>query len=370
MKVVIFPADDAGCGYHRLMWPAEALAARGHDVVVAPPDDRRMTVVVNKRTGDVVKVTLGYDADVFVFQRTTHKLLVKAIEHLRSVGTTVVVDVDDDLGAIHPGNAAFVALHPTSEGKTFVGRKEPSQHSWHYLPQACQLASLVTVSTPALLPISAAHGRGRLLPNVLAPHYFAPQPPREPRERPLVGWPASLHSHPNDPEVVGPALARLADDVDFVTGGDPEGVGAAFALPADPPSLGNVNLLDWPAALARFDVGLAPLAATKFNRSKSWLKPLELAAAGVPWVGSPSAEYRRLHELGCGVLADRPKDWYRVLRRLVGDAGWRAELANRGREVAATLRLEDHAWRWLEAWSDALALDRAAGAARQRASTG
>jgi hypothetical protein len=68
--------------------------------------------------------------------------------------------------------------------------------------------------------------------------------------------------------------------------------------------------------------------------------------------------------LGCGVLVDRPKDWFRVLRSLLTDERRRSELADAGRTVAATLRLEGHAWRWWEAWSDALARERSATRAR------
>lgn len=370
MKVVIFPADDAACGHVRLIWPGEVLAAQGHDVTVAPPEDRRIQVVLDRRTHEVQRLTVGYDADVFVFQRITHRWLVKVVEHLRARGTTVVVDVDDDLTSIHPGNAAFTMLHPRTEGATLEGSDQPSMHSWHHLSAACRAASLVTTSTPALLPVYAAHGRGRVLPNVLAAHYF--EPARRPdRAVPTIGWPASLHSHPDDPDVIGPAVARLVRGgaASFVGVGGPHQAAelqSVFGLDGWPTMLGNVALRSWPARIGTLDVGLAPLADTRFNRAKSWLKPLELAATGVPWVGSPRVEYRKLHDLGCGVLAERPKDWYRELRRLVADASWRAELADRGRAVAATLRLEDHAWRWLEAWSDALKLDRSASNAVRR----
>ena len=38
MKVAVFPSDDGGCGWYRLRWPAQALAAQGHDVVIDPPE--------------------------------------------------------------------------------------------------------------------------------------------------------------------------------------------------------------------------------------------------------------------------------------------------------------------------------------------
>ncbi len=99
-------------------------------------------------------------------------------------------------------------------------------------------------------------------------------------------------------------------------------------------------------------------ADTKFNASKSWLKALELSAVGVPWVGSPRAEYTRLHAYGAGILASKPKDWYRALNQLRSSEVLRKELSDAGREAAAQLKIRDHAWRWVEAWEDAVRIQR------------
>lgn len=352
MKVLAYPADNYGCGSHRLIWPIEELRRAGCDATVVVPGARQVMIVLE---GDRVKrVDIPDDIDVVVFQRTTHLWLAGAVEYLRNRGTTVVIDVDDDLTAIHPSNPAFDALHPrylgrpTTDGKTY-------QHSWRNVTNACRHASLVTVSAPALLPTYAAHGRGRVLHNYLAEHYYdVPHVDSD-----VIGWPASLHSHPNDPDVVGPAVARMVNaGATFRIIGEPEGCGRAFMLEGDPEGTAGVDLMDWPAAVAQLGIGITPLADTRFNGAKSWLKPLELAAVGVPWVGSPRTEYARLHAIGGGVLVDRPKDWYRALRELWRSPARRTELAEAGRAAAATLRLRNHAWRWWEAWADAYAGDR------------
>src|SRR3546814_11904793 len=66
-----------------------------------------------------------------------------------------------------------------------------------------------------------------------------------------------------------------------VVGGDSSGAGKAFGLAQDPAG-GGVPIEEWPAAVASLGVGIAPLADTKFNASKSWLKAAELSACGVP----------------------------------------------------------------------------------------
>jgi hypothetical protein len=117
---------------------------------------------------------------------------------------------------------------------------------------------------------------------------------------------------------------------------------------------------EWPSAVARLGIGIAPLADTRFNACKSWLKPLEMSALGVPWVASPRAEYERLHRRGAGALAGTPNRWYKELARLRASSALRAERAEAGRAVADELRLARHAWRWLEAWSRARELQAAA----------
>ncbi|WP_327592432.1 hypothetical protein [Streptomyces chartreusis] len=341
MKVHVYPSDAYGCGSFRMRWPGEACAAAGHDVEVVAPKDRRLKAVM--RDGKVVDV-LDVDADVVVLQRVTHAYMAQAVSIMRAKGIVVVVDVDDDLSSIHPSNPAW-AVHRPGAGL----------HSWHNLALACRSASLVTVSTPALLDVYARHGRGVVLPNYLPDMYYGL--PRVDSD--TIGWPGSFHSHPNDPESLGGAVARLVDEgAEFVMRGDSTGAGRAFGLAADPVG-GSVPIDAWPSAVASLGVGIAPLADTKFNAAKSWLKPLEMSAVGVPWVASPRAEYRRLHELGAGVLVDRPRTWYRELKRLRESAALRAELSEAGRAVAEQLRLRDHSWKWMEAWSRAYEMEHA-----------
>lgn len=310
-----------------------------------------MRLVMERNT---VKDVLVDGVDVVVLQRVTHAYMAQAVSVLRSKGVAVVVDVDDDLSAIHPSNPAWSMHHPGNEGRRMAGG-QVNRHSWRNLAAACRDATLVTVSTPALLDAYARHGRGVVLPNYLPDHYYGL--PRTDSD--VVGWPGSYHSHPNDPEAVGGAVARLVDEgAEFVMRGDPAGAGKAFGLARDPAG-GGVPIEEWPRAVASLGVGMAPLADTRFNAAKSWLKPLEMCAAGVPWVASPRAEYARLHALGAGILADRPRTWYRELKRLRESAALRQELSEAGREVAERLRLSQHAWRWQEAWARAYEMQQA-----------
>jgi hypothetical protein len=354
MTVYCYPADSYGCGHHRIVWPFRALNDERYQVVGA--ENRVISLDIPRGTDQATAVRLPADCEAVVLQRTTNRFMANAVKVMRAEGIAVVIDIDDDLAAIDPNNPAFDALHPRSEG-TVGANGEVSHHSWAHLTTACRDATLVTVTTPALLKRYAWHGRGRVIPNYLADHYYGV----EHTDSAVIGWPATLVSHPGDPADVGNAIARLVnlDGATFTVTANPTGVARAFGLSGEVEGKWDQTTVDeWPAVVARLGIGIAPLVDTRFNHGKSWLKPLEMSAVGVPWVGSPRAEYQRLHDLGAGWLADSPKQWYRLLRDLVRHESNRLELAERGREAAELLRLRDNAWRWQEAVEDALAIQR------------
>lgn len=366
MKITVYPADSSGCGAFRLIWAAEELSRQGHDIDLKPPEHRdiRLKISGNRRRDkdSHCEDVLDLDTDVIVLQRITHQFMAEAVPILRARGIAVVVDVDDDLSSIHPTNPAYAGYHPKNQWRVNRKSGEFNRNSWLHFKTACQEATTVTVSTPALLDLYATRGQGKVIYNHLPAHYFGV----DHQDSDRIGWPASLASHPDDPSVLGGAMARLcADPGAFHVVGDPTGCGFAFGLTRDPSGHDHQIALDeWPLRVAELGIGIAPLADTRFNRCKSWLKPLELSALGVPWVGSPRAEYTRLHRLDCGILADTPRRWHRELKRLQESPSLRRDLAEQGRAVADGFRLEPNAWRWLEVWSAAYDLERRRDPAR------
>lgn len=369
MKIKVYPADTAGCGWLRMLDPVQALQDAGlrEDIVleVQPPTERDLKLRMQGER--VVEVVDPDPTAVYVFQRLTHSWMAQAVPLLRAAGAAVVIDVDDDLGSIHPRNPAYDAMHPRNLLTKDPLTRDVRRHSWKHLADACRDATLVTVSTPALLQRYAAHGRGHVLYNHLPERYYNVLH----EDSDVIGWPAALQSHPDDPGSLGGAVARLCDRSGaFRAVGDPTGLGTAFGLSQDPPGRSGVDVLGWPAAVAELGIGIAPLADTRFNACKSWLKPLEMCAVGVPWVASPRAEYARLHRRGAGVLADTPRRWYRELLRLKTDASLRGDRAEAGRQVAGELRMSRNSWRWLEAWEKALMLQRGQTSTRTVIPTG
>jgi hypothetical protein len=349
MKVYLYPADQFGCGHYRMIWPAQYVQKAGLlDVTISAPKER--DIRFSMQGDEVVDVDIPEDADVVVFQRTTHRLLAQGIRHMRKKGVAVVIDVDDDLTRIHPTNPAFQALHPGGGA---------GMHGWQHLGGACKEATLVTVSTQALVPRYAVHGRARVLENRIPDQFL--DPPHE--DSNVISWAASVASHPDDGYVVGPAVSRLIrEGYPYFHIAAPDFVQQVLKLPEEPPGCGPVDVFDWIPTIAKHaGIGMAPLADTQFNAAKSWLKPLEYSACGIPWVASPRAEYTRLHKLAKkfygdavpGFLADKPQVWYRQLKRLADDAGLREECAKVGRQLAYDTRMSTYAEAWAEAWQAA-----------------
>ena len=349
-KIYVYPADRWGCGHLRLIWPAQAVAALGHDVTLVMPKDRTVAGLdirgVMGHDGELRDVQVPPDADVVVMQRITWRRLSLAVPMMRRQGVAVVVDIDDDLAHVHPGNPAFSNLHP----------RTPGDHAWRYAFDACRDATLVTVSTDGLLPTYAPHGRGRVLRNCVPARYL--EFPRV--DSPTIGWAGNVMSHPDDLPVVGGAIARLVrEGAQFRVVGAPYGVKEALRLDAEADGTGDVPVDGWGEEISRLGIAIAPLSDTRFNTGKSWLKAIEYAATGVPFVASPRAEYTRLHrEHRIGLLADKPRDWYAKLSRLVREPQLRADMSAAGREAAAQLTIEGNAWRWANAWLDALKTQR------------
>jgi hypothetical protein len=352
VRVYVFPADTAGCGYYRLIWPAQHLREQGYDVKLVHPDQRNKIQGISddKNPDRLIDIGIPGDADVIVFQRVSSVKMISGIELIRKRGIAVVLDIDDDMKALHPANPVANALNPSTKG-------QQADYSWNNADKVYAAATLVTASTNALADrYRPRTGAAITLRNCVHEHVTTIEHNEWPN---TVGWGGSLHSHPDDPFVVGGAMSRIQrEGFSFRIIGPGYGCKQAFALNEEPPSTGPLELNRWPYALARLAVGIAPLKPTRFNEAKSWLKPLEYAAAGVPCVSTPTTEYRRLHALGVGFLADTPRDWYRRTRALLDDDNLRSEMSAAGREVAKTMTIQRHAWRWMEAWTKALEIER------------
>ena len=331
MKIGVYPADHSACGHYRLILPALALAEEGYDVTVHFDGVGMANAIVREHKDGTCTVLGGTlpDEDVIVLQRPSAPDVAAFIAYLVEHGKHVVVDVDDRFDAIDSRNSAW--------------------HYYNHSPLAIRslrsglaAATVVTCSTPDL---AALHG-GLVVENCVPATYLDLAGARDP----VVGWTGSLAVHPRDLAVVGGGFARALDahpDWSVRIVGEAIGTGTQLGLPADPPGTGWLHIRQYPEAVARLGLGLAPLEDTPFNRAKSWLKALEYSALGVPFVASALPEYARL---GAGTLATNPRQWKGAVNALLADADRRDEQVAANRTIAERWTIENRLDTWVAAW--------------------
>lgn len=307
--------------------------------------------------GEPSSLADDFTADILVLQRPMARWQRIAMEDAQARGIKVIVELDDD-------------FHAVDKRSTF-GQQMTSDHL-RVLGYCVKNADLVTVSTDALAHRYAPHGRVAVLRNAVDARWLAIPAKKATRARWTtnencstchmslgVGWTGTVAYHRDDLQAThgGVAAAVQEQKATFHVIGRSELAKENLNLQVEPEVVPWQTMDRYPHEIARLDIGIAPLADTVFNRSKSWLKPLEYAACGVPAVMSPTAEYARLHnDHGIGVLAGwRSREWKRETTRLLTDHCYRNELAERGREtVRDHLTIQLNAWRWAEAWASVL----------------
>jgi len=320
------------CAYIRLLQPLSHPKIGGDfDVVLADADE-----------------ALNYQADVVVTQRFAVGGLDAAealIRHCRRYGIPMLYDLDDDLRRIPRDHPDAELLRPRTKLVSRLVRE----------------ADAVWVSTGAL-----ASALGKVREDLLVIEngvderlWLAGTPPVAPREGPLRVLFMGTMTHDADLAIVEVALARLkAVFGDFISI-DLLGISSKPDMP------GWVNRVGMPAHATssypgfvnwitqqHWDIGIAPLADTPFNRCKSALKALDYAAMGLPILASDSPVYRGSPADGQAgwLLPDDPDAWFVALARLVRDGALRQQLASRARDAARIGTLAAQAAQRRSAW--------------------
>lgn len=331
-SVVFFRSDWHGCGFYRCEQPVSALVRAG---VVASVADR---VPTRNRGGRIDALRLA--ADVLVFQRPLALGLPEVIAVARREGRRVLVELDDDVWSLAPHNPA--ASFFTRAALDRVGECIRAAHG-------------VIASTPALAARIAAVTGQRTI--VVVPNGVDPALAGPPRccatDRPLVvGW-AGGASHRADFRVARHAI--LAMQRRAAARGD-----VAVQFHGDDPLRGTPGprgVHGWTMAvpehygrIAAFDLAIAPLENSRFNRGKSALKWLEHSLHRTPMVLSDVPCYREAAAEGLTALfAADATAFDRQLRRLADDPALRASIGEQARaEVLAQHTIERRVPRYRE----------------------
>lgn len=347
MKIAVVPSDTGACGYFRLIWPAEAVRTVRPDwqVDVYRPQD--VKIAMGPR-GLAVRGLNLMGLDLVIFQRVGTPRQVDLVRALQAQGIAVAVDVDDALYCIDPDSGSFPAWND----------RRSATH-WSNLEEACRRADLVTVTTDALARHYGKHMRVERIVNGLPDRaYIEAEIPTALPNEVIIGWSGVAASHPHDLEVVGTAVSDvLASDPDLSLHivGDAAWAAGVLQVPQDRLlDGGRVPLEDYHLALSAADIGIVPLADTKFNEAKSALKALEYSAVGARVIASPTPANIEL-SLDTGLsIAKTPNAWAQALRMEIERVRTdRAEGVVGGPDVRH-LSILGRAEEWATAWERAI----------------
>lgn len=327
LKIYGWAADHNGCGQYRVGLPMWALQLAGHDT-------RAFTVL----EGDVPE-----DVDVVVGQLMYDEPRTgpwRELAQRPGRRPVLILEIDDDLWNVHRTNfSAMVIRTPEVLAR---------------LEENIRLADAVTVTTPHLGEfVKRFNPNVFVLPNCIDLNLITHQRPKA--QRLTVGW-AGGSSHANDFASMNSSLRQFLRrhpevDMHFV-GQDYRRV---VNLPNTRWSQWNTNLVDYLHTLD-FDIGVAPLAYHRFNKSKSDIKVLEYAALGIPVVASDFGPYAESVVHGeTGFLVKRPHEWGHYLGLLAEDAALRERMGINAKLWATGRTVQGNIGQWELAYRQTIA---------------
>lgn len=297
MRVHLNIPDPFGCGYYRVRLPhiycRQALAERG----------------VELEASSIFDGSQPYDA-----VQTCRVLRAEGlgvIEDLKSRGTKILLDCDDDILGIPEWSPAYEEISPYFE----------------IFKRQLEVADRITVSTEHLRVALGYTEKTDVLPNLINNGDWRPIGPDADDSIVRILW-AGSKTHTKD-------IDRLVDAVEYFRKDAEVHVVFVGILPARlanpiPPGvtfIPAVQLRDYPSLmqLIRPHIALLPLVDHPFNLSKSNIKWLEMTRAGAACVCDPVGPYADLprENLALGVEGD---DWITPIRDLINDRELRNQL--------------------------------------------
>lgn len=324
------------CRHYRSYVPMQGLERLGHQIAICESAGRGLpSEYDNPPELARCDAILGYR---MMFNN------VRAVRQAMAAGAAFIWDTDDDLNNIPHDSELFRTL----------GARQVSELAQR-MTQLMRMADVVTTTTTQLARKQQRLGAKR---TVVIPNYLPsgavrpPRPAARGREQIVIGWVAGAEHRVDSKRVpVVKALRRLLAQHPHVR---VESAGVALPLPADRyRHYSWVDMARLPDLLARWDVGIAPLANIPFNRARSDVKLKEYGAVGLPWLASPVGPYLGLGEGQGGHLVP-DWGWYDALDSLIIDAESRAALSERATEWAHTQSIDRNAHLWQDVCEEAV----------------
>lgn len=339
-----------GVGYYRIVKPYQELAKKYKDVVVD---------IYNKELSDLAR---GKSPELFWEEFVTKYdiIITKAIDNGKAaaalkffcdrLGKKLVIDLDDNYFEVMPDQPAYKYYYPGSEKRCLFSA---------YL----SVADAVITSTEPLTKYYKNYIKKVF--NQDTPVYTFSNyndikdwnfKSSKNKNKIVIGWAGST-THDNDLELVMPTINRLMNEypnlyLELMGGITPETAPKVLQYFIEGENHKRVNIKGgtqawdgYPELMSKqkWDIGIAPLLNTEFNRGKSHIKWLEYAMYKIPCVASKTYPYAENIKDGTGLLAIDGLDFYKKLKELINNEELRKQIGNNAYNyVKDNLQWEDN----------------------------
>jgi len=323
-KIWGWAADQSGCQAYRIRFPFHAMKELDPSLVLG--------------IGSTIKPEAKDNADIIIGQRVTNQGPSRLWQRWAQGGQKkLIYELDDDLWNIDPANerAYYFFGDPNTRERIINNVK---------------VAHVVTVSTPQLAEMVheiTGHRNIHVVPNAVPPWLLD----HKAEKNHHVGWGGSP-THHGDFGLLRQGMKKFLQHNPTKTF---HCIGMDYAgwLKLPPASCSFTKWVPTPDDFFRtidYSVGVAPLADTLFNRSKSDIKFLELAALGIPTIASDVPAYRTIQDGLNGILVKNDHEWGRVLKASAEDQDFFGSMGQDAKEYVAANRTTTHtAPMWINA---------------------
>jgi len=312
--------EYTGVGWYRIVNPLGKIknvtVESGQGIVFGGTDSEAMEVAKGlKKKGDVW-VSKYVDEPRAVL----HLLMAK-----RAVGAKLVLDMDDDFWNINEKNYAYQFHYPGSE----------KNNALRFLVKE---ADAIITSTQALADVVKYWNPSKevvVIPNTIDPTIWNNPIKKNDTGTVRIGWISSANHTQDTPEFIEAMdeVLKKYPQAEFWSLGHWDDI--YKALPRVTYVKGTPRYKDFPKFLQELglDISIAPIVSDKFNESKSNIKWMEAAMAGLPTVASNWGPYKdSIEHYKTGFLAKNKNEWVKYLSWLIENPEKRQEIAENAKK--------------------------------------
>ena len=292
-----------GCTWYRCMLPARELMKSRIETNVGFLNIRPNGMFAIRRPND----TRSRSYKIIVLKVIMAQSVLNQMDIAQTKGQKIVVDIDDLHEELHETNLAYES----------TGASKNKQENREVYKEIIAKSDALICSTPFISD------------------YYKNKHPDKPifmirnaidtdrwtrfnavKRKPIIGWLGATPWRSLDLEQLAEFFGEYLESRDatfhhsgHINWAPPAFVKLGITNKKRVTATGMVPLFELPRTYANFDIGIVPLNDIPFNRAKSYIKGLEYAAAGIPFVASPLPEYKYLSEQGIGRIAHTKEEW-------------------------------------------------------------